>query len=81
MTATLCIVFGCPTRPRPGYPTCGRHAEIRAPGPPCPDGHGELAFVVVSTVHLGGTLSLMYACPSCDYVTHVNHPPTPEPSQ
>lgn len=72
---SLCIGFGCSTRPRNGLATCAGHAGLEPTSPPCPDGHGELAFVVVSAVRLGGALSLMYACPLCDYVTQVDYPP------
>ena len=73
---TLCIGLGCRATPLVGRPTCLAHIGLTPDAPPCPDGHGPLAFVVVSAVRLGGELSLMYACPSCDYVTQVDQPPT-----
>lgn len=76
-----CIGFGCRARPIDGRPTCTAHIGLTPEPPPCPDGHGGCAFVVVSAVRLGGALSLMYACPSCDYVTQVDHPATPVRSQ
>jgi len=74
---SLCIGFGCRATPLEGRPTCLAHIGLTPEAPSCPDGHGPLAFVVVSAVRLGGELSLLYACPSCDYVRQVDHPATP----
>lgn len=77
---SLCIGLGCGTIVAAGQLTCGRHAGLVAPPPDCPDGHGALAFVVVSAVRLGGVLSLMWACPLCDYVTTTDYPPATRPA-
>lgn len=77
---SLCIGFGCGVILTPGRIACTEHTGLEPPPPPCPDGHGDLAFVIVSGVELGGLLHLMYACPSCDYMTVRDYPVTPDTS-
>lgn len=77
---SLCIGLGCGVAVPPGVLSCEGHHGLEPAPPLCPDGHGELEFVLVSAVRLGGVLSLMWACPGCDYVTQTDYPPPPKAS-